>query len=508
MSSTTSNEYTPNDLITKMVKAKPKLKKSIEQFDTDSLNTMDYYKEDSSNKNSLIDESKLNQKLLFNPNNKNDSTNKDENINEKNDLSIIVNKAYKDIHQSSNLLRAKTLINVKKEQKEQKIQKRLNDTQLICCRCNCEINLNYKSCPSCKKMFCRKCFKGSINRNLDNNEYMDNFNHEVNILKVCPDCRKNENNNFNITMVPGEKRNRHNTNILQVAEPMDSLSESEMKNIGDKTSRKKSHTTNSFKEKKKSLETKYKEYDEFLNKIEDKKKEIEIKKNISINILQIIKKAIEYDYDRNVAKLNEIITKLNKIKSALSKKINKNYTNEVEIKIDIDTYKSTLNNFSKNYDTYIQKILSIPIFRGYRLYESNNILINHSDTYFMNSMEIMSNSSFGKAFLKIDRYTNNYKNYLNFSVQIKQNNKTLNEDVSNNLINNKSRYVVNMIIDNKVIRLNKVINKDNKDTSQNYECSEEENKILFSKDKINSNNNYKAKKNNFNVKVYISEIMI
>ena len=65
-----------------------------------------------------------------------------------------------------------------------------------------------------------------------------------------------------------------------------------------------------------------------------------------------------------------------------------------------------------------------------------------------------------------------------------------------------------MIIDNKVIRLNKVINKDNKDTSQNYECSEEENKILFSKDKINSNNNYKAKKNNFNVKVYISEIMI
>ena len=40
-------------------------------------------------------------------------------------------------------------------------------------------------------------------------------------------------------MVPGEKRNRHNTNILQVAEPMDSLSESEMKNIGDKTSRKK-----------------------------------------------------------------------------------------------------------------------------------------------------------------------------------------------------------------------------------------------------------------------------
>ena len=272
MSSTTSNEYTSNDLITKMVKAKPKLKKSIEQFDTDSLNTMDYYKEDSSNKNSLIDESKLNQKLLFNPNNKNDSTNKDENINEKNDLSIIVNKAYKDIHQSSNLLRAKTLINVKKEQKEQKIQKRLNDTQLICCRCNCEINLNYKSCPSCKKMFCRKCFKGSINRNLDNNEYMDNFNHEVNILKVCPDCRKNENNNFNITMVPGEKRNRHNTNILQVAEPMDSLSESEMKNIGDKTSRKKSHTTNSFKEKKKSLETKYKEYDEFLNKIEDKKK--------------------------------------------------------------------------------------------------------------------------------------------------------------------------------------------------------------------------------------------
>ena len=129
----------------------------------------------------------------------------------------------------------------------------------------------------------------------------------------------------------------------------------------------------------------------------------------------------------------------------------------------------------------------------------------------MNSKEILSDLPFGNAFLKIDRYTNNYINYLNFSVQIKQSNKTLIEDTINSSFqsttNNKSRYVVNMIINNKVIRLNKVNNKDNtNDTSLSYESSEDEKKILFNKEKFNINN--KTKNNDFNVKVIISEIML
>ena len=68
MSSNRTKEQNSNDLILQMLKAKPKLKKSIEQQDSESLNTMDYYKEEGSNKNSLIDEMKANNILLHNAN--------------------------------------------------------------------------------------------------------------------------------------------------------------------------------------------------------------------------------------------------------------------------------------------------------------------------------------------------------------------------------------------------------------------------------------------------------
>ena len=47
-----------NDLISKMLETFPKSKKSVEQQDNESLNTMDYYKEESASKNNLIDENK------------------------------------------------------------------------------------------------------------------------------------------------------------------------------------------------------------------------------------------------------------------------------------------------------------------------------------------------------------------------------------------------------------------------------------------------------------------
>ena len=65
MSTPANKTYTSNDLILQMLKVKPKMKKTIEQIDSESLNTMDYYKEDSSTKNSLIEESKINNNLLI-----------------------------------------------------------------------------------------------------------------------------------------------------------------------------------------------------------------------------------------------------------------------------------------------------------------------------------------------------------------------------------------------------------------------------------------------------------
>ena len=73
------------------------------------------------------------------------------------------------------------------------------------------------------------------------------------------------------------------------------------------------------KEKIKNLEEQYKEYENFLNQIEERKKEIEIKRDISLNILAMIKKAVDYEFERNIKKLNEFQMKLNKIKNDIKK---------------------------------------------------------------------------------------------------------------------------------------------------------------------------------------------
>ena len=146
------------------------------------------------------------------------------------------------------------------------------------------------------------------------------------------------------------------------------------------------------------------------------------------------------------------------------------------------------------------------------LEKSNNILINYSDSYYMNYKEVLSDLPFGNVYIKIDRYTNNYVNYFNFATLIKLSDKTSCEDTINSNTsfqsntNNKSRFVVNMIVNDKVIRFIKT-NKDNTDTTLSYESSEKENDILFCKDKINSTGGF-IRKNNFNIKVIINEIML
>ena len=95
----------------------------------------------------------------------------------------------------------------------------------------------------------------------------------------------------------------------------------------------------------------------------------------------------------------------------------------------------------------------------------------------MKGKEILTDFAFGKVYLKIDRYTNNYINYLNFSTFIKPKNSLISNEIINasffNEINKKSRFIVNMIVNNKIIKLNKT-GKDNNDMNLNYESTEEE----------------------------------
>ena len=502
MSTAISTNNNPNDLINAMIKMKPKLKNSIEQMETESLNTMDYYKEDSSNKNSLIDEANLSNKLIYNPNKNKPKERNNKNTSKINRASFTINKSYRNIHKSSNLIKAI---------KDKELHKKIKNVPIYsnkiktCNKCNEKLEANSKNCLNCKKIFCKNCFKGS-NRNLDNNsDDNENYEQNFNVENICHSCKTIFNSNKNNNTM---KNTRNKFYIKNKFEPLDTYCENDMENFG--ICRFKTIANDFNKEKIKNLEEQYKEYENFLNQIEERKKEIEIKRDISLNILAMIKKAIDYEFERNIKKLNEFQMKLNKIKNDIKEKINKNYQNEIELQINIDISKNTLKNFIKNFEKYNQIVISRPLFRGYKSFESNNILINYSESYYMKNKEILSDLPFGNVYIKIDRYTNNYVNYLNFSILIKQNDKTPSDDTINSsfqsFVNNKSRFVVNMIVNNKVIRLIKT-NKDNNDTTLSYESSEEENKILFCKDKLNNTGGI-IKKNNFNIKVIITEVML
>ena len=121
----------------------------------------------------------------------------------------------------------------------------------------------------------------------------------------------------------------------------------------------------------------------------------------------MIKKAIEYEYERNSKKLNEFQSKLIKTKNVLNEKIKKNYQNEIELQININISKNSLKNHIKSFEKYNQLVISRLLFRGYKSYESNNILINYSDSYYMKNKEVLSDLPFGNVYIRIDRYSNN-----------------------------------------------------------------------------------------------------
>ena len=124
----------------------------------------------------------------------------------------------------------------------------------------------------------------------------------------------------------------------------------------------------------------------------------------------------------------------------------------------------------------------------------------------MKSKEVTSNFPFGNIYIKIDKFTNNYINYFNFSTIIKPSDKIDEaKDEFQKFFDNKGHFFVYLLVNDKVLRLNRT-NKDNNNMILSYDGSEEENKILLSKYK--SNNNNMIKKNNLDIKVVISEIII
>ena len=153
--------HSSNDLIKKMLKAKPKLNKTLEQKDTESLNTMEYYNEDSSNKNSLIEEAKTNNKLLLNTNDV-DASEKNKKLKPNQKEKVLkLNKTYREGYKSSDLIRTMTDLN---QQKIKNVIEPNNYFPNNCCKCNSKLVSSKMICLNCNKHFCLKCFEGNSNR--------------------------------------------------------------------------------------------------------------------------------------------------------------------------------------------------------------------------------------------------------------------------------------------------------------------------------------------------------
>jgi hypothetical protein len=100
MSTTDNKKLSSNDFLIKIMNSNPKISKTIDQIDSESQNTMDYYKEDSSTKNSLIEETKIIKKLPIN------IEIKKKGDNQKN-ISLIMNKTDREQQKSINTVRTR-----------------------------------------------------------------------------------------------------------------------------------------------------------------------------------------------------------------------------------------------------------------------------------------------------------------------------------------------------------------------------------------------------------------
>jgi hypothetical protein len=485
-----------DDLIfSKFIRQTP-IKRTNDQQDNESLNTMDYYKGDASITNQpLVEEDEVtpNQSVQIK---------RDINKTMNESCSLILDQTYNS-GKSSKTNRNKNLkkSNLSLYQTDAKnVQKRLENSKKCndyCCRCKAEIGVSTKACPYCLNPFCLNCLKQIFNRNLDNNDDLDNFDQDVVNEKVCPNCRNLLSiNNFVIL----KNKKKSSPSLTQnLNEPMDSFLGS-INNLN--TPRKNNENSVIIKE----LTDESNEYDTLMKKISQKKKEIETKKTIGIYNLQTMIKAIEYEFKLSMNKLDEMFEKLKKIKESIDQRKIKmeqqqrSDSNSIsqEKKI-IGKCKNIINNFYQNYDKLNQKIILKSKEKAYKIHESNPLTINIAETYCMKYKNVIENNNIGSVYFKIERFVNSYVNYLDFSVLIKQNEKE--NDSKDNKI--KSKYIVNLEINDQLIKLNKS-NKDENKSCLNYENIMQENKALVSKNLCNSD----VKNKELNIKVIISELFL
>ena len=469
MSNNKFQKTNTNGFLDKIIQNIPKPKRTVEQQDNESLNTMDYYKEENTSRNNKLIENKFISKV------KTKQTNE---INSKKKVAC-PNPSYKERSPISNqnlgglyeeIKFARNNSFFENNKKEENVEKRfgtMKQNNDYCIKCNSEIEFPNHFCPHCFKPFCKNCIKRIFKRNLDNNNDKDIYGQKLINNSFCPNCRNSIYIN-DIARNGSASLNNYNFDLSKSYE-QPFFGENNFIN-SQKILEQKEFINKEFNEQNQ-------EYDLLLKKIDKKKREIEIKKNLNMNLIQIIQKSIETEYNYNLNKLNEMSLKIQKIKDSIKNRENlinsQNYFNNAEMTNLVEKLLKVMNTISKNYQKLEQKIVLKSKPKAYKVYEANPIRINFAETYYMKEKEFFCSKNIGNAYIKIDRFVNNYTNCLNFSVSIKknENNSQKNNPTKNNTnLDNKSKYAIYMIVNNKLIKLNKNI-KDNNKSSLNYEGS-------------------------------------
>ena len=307
-----------NVLLNKILETIPKPKATIEQQDNESLYTMDYYIEENSSRNNkfinnkYISKTKNKQIIDINSNIKNDSLKSA--IKKKNSL---YNQNLGGLYEEIKFARTNSYFIDNNEKNEEKRFEDMKENNDYCIRCNTEIEFTNKFCPHCLKPFCKNCIINNFNRNLDNNDDKCNFDQKIyNQKMICPNCR-------NLITINDIINDIHKLNKISMGN-LDLCKSYEFP-INGKGNNNYINSQKIIEQKEfvnKEFNEQNQKYDLILKKIEKKKREIEIKKNLNMNLIQIMQKSIENEYNYNLNKLNEISLKIHKIQDIINNKKN------------------------------------------------------------------------------------------------------------------------------------------------------------------------------------------
>ena len=347
-----SKQVSSNDLLNQMLSTVKKPKKTVEQQDNESLNTMDYYKEDSSSKNQKLEENEFMSKKFLGKF-QNISSRKEK---KKYKFPFILNQSYTgeslyELCEKTNFGQTNSFFGNKKQQN---VQNRFEDRKTnneYCSGCNLEIEDTSKVCPNCLKPLCRKCLKTMFVRNLDNNLDIDHFEQNSMNEKICPNCG----NHISLKDFVMQRPKRKTDSLPKFSEPLDTEKEDNFLTLPNENEQ----NTDLMKD----FEEQNNQYDLLYKEIEDNKKHLEVKKNLHLNTLEIIKKSIEYEYNLNLKKLNEMSLKLKQIQNSIINEKNKinqqnNFNNKIELQNIFEKFRNSINILSNKYKNFHKKLIA------------------------------------------------------------------------------------------------------------------------------------------------------